>query len=64
MILVDSSVWIDFFRGTRTTEVSVLNQHLGHDVVLIGDLILAEILQGFRTESQTDRALRALAPFG
>ena len=63
MILVDSSVWIDFFRGTRTTEVSVLNQHLGRDVVLIGDIILAEVLQGFGTDRQADRALRALAPF-
>ena len=51
MILVDSSVWIDFFNGTACTETDKLNEILGLEEVLIGDLILAEVLQGFRNDT-------------
>jgi len=50
MILVDSSVWIDFFNGTENSETDKLNEILGLEEVVIGDLILAEVLQGFRNE--------------
>jgi predicted nucleic acid-binding protein len=49
MILVDSSVWIDFFNGTDNAETDKLNEVLGLEEVVIGDLILAEVLQGFRS---------------
>jgi len=48
MILVDSSAWIDFFNGTETTEVSLLDNYLSTDSICIGDIILAEVLQGFK----------------
>ena len=47
MILVDSSVWIDFFNGVACAETDKLNEILGLEEVVIGDLILAEVLQGF-----------------
>ena len=47
MILVDSSVWIDYFRGTQTPETDRLDALLGKEPVATGDLILAEVLQGF-----------------
>lgn len=47
-VLVDSSVWIDFFRGAATLQVQRLKELIGHDELLLGDLILAEILQGIR----------------
>ena len=50
MILVDSSVWIDFFNGTENAETDKLNEILGLEEVVIGDLILAEVLQGFRRD--------------
>ncbi len=47
MIIVDTSVWIDYFNGQDTLETATLDQALGSEVVAIGDLILVEILQGF-----------------
>ena len=49
MILVDSSVWIDYFNGTETTETELLDEFLTTDTICIGDMILAEVLQGFRS---------------
>lgn len=50
MILVDSSVWIDYFCGNDTVEANTLDRTLGVRTVAIGDLILTEVLQGFRRE--------------
>ncbi len=47
MILVDSSVWIDYFRGTTTPETETLDRLLGAELIATGDLILTEVLQGF-----------------
>ena len=48
MILVDSGVWIDFFNGVDNKQTSTLNDTLGIRPVAVGDLILTEVLQGFR----------------
>ncbi len=50
MIVVDSSVWIDFFNGGSTPEVERLDGLLGVTPLAIGDLILVEVMQGFRAE--------------
>ena len=50
MILVDSSVWIDFFNGVENLETNKLDETLGLEEVAIGDLILTEVLQGFRDD--------------
>jgi predicted nucleic acid-binding protein len=50
MILVDSSVWIDFFNGRDTTETTLLDAFLSTDTICIGDIVLAEVLQGFRSD--------------
>jgi len=50
MILVDSSVWIDYFNGTDTAETTLLDEYLTTDTICIGDIILAEVLQGFRSD--------------
>lgn len=60
MILVDSSVWIDYFSGNNSTEADVLDRILGNRVVAIGDLILTEVLQGFRHEKDYKVAKRLL----
>lgn len=63
MILVDSSVWIDFFNGTATRQADFLAATLGREPVATGDLILAEVLQGFRHDRDFERALEALRAF-
>lgn len=51
MILVDSSVWVSYFSGGPSTrETDILDRLLGKSPVLVGDLILVEVLQGFRTD--------------
>ena len=50
MILVDSGVWIDYFNGVDNKQTSTLNDTLGIRPVAVGDLILAEVLQGFRED--------------
>jgi predicted nucleic acid-binding protein len=47
VILVDSSVWIDYFRGTQNSQTDRLDALLGNEPVATGDLVLAEVLQGF-----------------
>ena len=51
MILVDSSVWIDYFNGVDNPQTETLDKTLGVDPVAIGDLILTEVLGGFRQDS-------------
>jgi len=60
MILVDSSVWIDYFSGTTTAQTDLLDGLLGHELVVIGDLILTEVLQGFRSERDFRKARQLL----
>ena len=60
MILVDSSVWIDYFNGVETRQTDRLEELLGSDLLLTGDIILAEVLQGFRNDRDFRRAKRAL----
>ena len=52
MIMVDTSVWIDYFKGLDTPETNLLDLALGNNSVAIGDLILLEILQGFRSNKE------------
>ena len=47
MIMVDSSVWIDYFNGAETSETKLLDEFLSTDTICIGDIILTEVLQGF-----------------
>ena len=56
MILVDSSVWIDYFRGTVTPQSDRLDTLLSSELLFMGDLILAEVLQGFTSERDFNQA--------
>jgi predicted nucleic acid-binding protein len=60
VILVDSSVWIDFFNGRESRETDLLALLLRRRILLTGDLILAEVLQGFRHKRDVAAARRAL----
>ncbi|MFG6446841.1 PIN domain nuclease [Roseateles sp. BYS180W] len=60
MILVDSSVWIDYFRGAATAQTEKLDSLLGREPLAIGDLILAEVLQGFASDREFNQARKLL----
>jgi predicted nucleic acid-binding protein len=60
MILVDSSVWIDYFRGRATAQAARLDALLGVEPLAIGDLILVEVLQGFTNERDFRQARKLL----
>jgi predicted nucleic acid-binding protein len=60
LILVDSSVWIDYFNGSITAQTEKLDQLLGSEPLAIGDLILTEVLQGFADERHFKEAKKML----
>jgi len=60
MILVDSSVWIDYFRGRSNAQTELLDTLLGKEPLAVGDLILAEVLQGFSSEREFNQARRLM----
>lgn len=65
MILIDSSVWIDYFNGNKTAKTDWLDASLGNTPIVIGDLILTEVLQGFQSDKdfKTARDLLLGIPF-
>lgn len=63
MILVDTSVWIDFFRGKDTPQVERLDALFAQERIAVGDLIATEVLQGFRSERDFNQARKTLETF-
>ena len=63
MILVDSSVWINYFNGIESDATNQLDIILGHEDVIMGDLIMAEVLQGFRDDKDFRKAKQLLTSF-
>lgn len=63
MILVDSSVWIDYFRSADTPQVALLDSLLGRTPLAIGDLIAAEVLQGVRDDREFKLVKQTLEAF-
>ena len=60
MIFVDSSVWIDYFRGIATRETEQLDELLGVEPIVIGDIVLAEVLQGFKSDRDFNQVKKLL----
>jgi predicted nucleic acid-binding protein len=63
MIVVDTSVWIDYLRGTSTPQSDCLNSLLGNRLIGVGDIILAEVLQGLRRQRDYEATKRELLTF-
>jgi predicted nucleic acid-binding protein len=61
MILVDSSVWIAYFNGVSTWQTDLLDKTLSTLPVIMGDLILTEVLQGFRSNKDYEAAKSLLS---
>ena len=60
MILVDSSVLIDYLRDKPTPQANRLDLLFGSPDLAIGDLVMAEVLQGYDTDREFNQALRLL----
>jgi predicted nucleic acid-binding protein len=63
MIIVDSTVWVDYFRGIENSETSWLEQSIGREQIALIDLILCEVLQGVRDDGQLQTARSELSEF-
>jgi predicted nucleic acid-binding protein len=60
LIVVDSSVWIANLRGLRTPQVALLTDLAKRELLVVGDLVMAEVLQGARDEANAGRIERNL----
>ncbi len=60
MIFVDSSVWVDYFNGRQSAETDYLDSLLGRESIAIGDLVLIEVLQGFKKDKDYKTARELL----
>jgi len=63
MLIVDSTVWIAYFNGLENPETDYLHTMVDKIPILIGDLILAEVLQGFRVDADFEKARRTLGKY-
>jgi predicted nucleic acid-binding protein len=63
MLIVDSTVWIAYFNGLENPETDYLHTMVDKMPILIGDLILTEVLQGFRVDSDFEKARRTLGKY-
>lgn len=63
MLVVDTGVWVDYFNGVENSQTDYLHAVLDQTPILIGDLILAEVLQGFRHDPDFEKVRRTLGRF-
>ena len=63
MLLVDTSVWVDYFNGVKNPQTDHLDENMDRTPILVGDLILAEVLQGLRSVSDCEKVRRILGKF-
>jgi predicted nucleic acid-binding protein len=63
MIIVDTTIWIDYFNGIRTLHTDWLDAQLARERLGLTDLILCEVLQGVRDGRQWQQLRRDLLKF-
>ena len=63
MLVIDTTVWVDYFNGQINPETDYLDRAISEELILVGDLILAETLQGFREDKDFKLAQTALSKF-
>ena len=61
--MIDSSVWIDYFRGVPSPQTDRLDAALGQEALCVGDIVLTEVLQGFDSDRDFQTASRLLSRF-
>ena len=60
MIVADTSAWIDYFNGVLAPHTDRLDSDLETHIIIIGDLIIAELLQGFKTDKEYTTAKKII----
>jgi len=63
MILIDSSVWIDYFNGEVLPHTLKVDEILGTHEIIMTDLVMAEVLRGFRILKDFEATLKVLDAF-
>lgn len=63
MVIVDTTVWVDYLRGQENAETNWLHKELDHQRIGLTDLILCEVLQGIRDDAEFARVQRDLCRF-
>jgi predicted nucleic acid-binding protein len=63
MLVVDTTIWVDYFNGVENVQTDFLHVILDKTPILIGDLILAEVLQGFRHDPDFEKVRRVLGKY-
>jgi predicted nucleic acid-binding protein len=63
LILIDTSVWIDFLNGRNARHVTILRAALGEEEIIVGDLMLCEVLQGLNNERKAGEVEALLRSF-
>ena len=63
MLVVDTSVWVDYFNGVENPQTDFLHALLDKTPILIGDIILADVLQGFRHDPDFEKVRRVLGKY-
>ncbi|MGD0842537.1 MAG: PIN domain nuclease [Candidatus Acidiferrales bacterium] len=63
MVIVDTTVWIDYLHGLQNSETNYFDRELGRQRFGLTDLILCEVLQGVKDENASKRVLRELRKF-
>lgn len=61
MTIVDSSVWVDYFNGNTTEETKLLHGLLAAEPIAVGDIILSEVLRGFKIDKDFEIAKTVLS---
>ena len=63
MVVVDTSVWVDYFNGKYNRQTDLLDTIVETEALVVGDLILTEVLQGFNHKKDYDIAKMLLTKF-
>jgi predicted nucleic acid-binding protein len=63
VVIVDTTVWVDYFRGIRNPETDWVDREADKRRIGLTDLILCEVLQGVRTEREFRMTLAELLKF-
>jgi predicted nucleic acid-binding protein len=63
MVIIDTTIWIDYLRGARNKETDYFDREVARQRFGLTDLILCEILQGIGDEQSFTRVLHELRKF-
>ena len=63
MVIVDTTVWVDYLKGAATPEVEWLDRETSRQRLGLLDWMACEVLQGLSTDQEAARVLRHLRRF-